>query len=105
MHRCTVSRWACLKTRAEFIGTSVYLPVLDSYSIRIEEQDRSTVENIADKIDCRFKDIGYNHIPFYNCPNSPKCKGRCTAGKFYAGEPFLQKEDCRPNWFKYVGTG
>jgi mannosyltransferase len=51
-----------------------------------------------------FKDIGYNHIPFYNCPNSPKCRG-CEAGKFYAGEPWLAKEDCRPNWFKYVGTG
>jgi mannosyltransferase len=51
-----------------------------------------------------FKDIGYNHIPFYNCPNSPKCRG-CTPGKFYAGEAWLAKEDCRPNWFKYVGTG
>ena len=51
-----------------------------------------------------FKDIGYNHIPFYNCPNSPKCSG-CVAGQFYAGEPWLQREDCRPNWFKYVGTG
>ncbi|KAI5292722.1 hypothetical protein KEM52_006115 [Ascosphaera acerosa] len=51
-----------------------------------------------------FRDIGYNHIPYFNCPNSPKCKG-CTAGKFYAGEPFLQLEDCRPNWFKYVGPG
>lgn len=51
-----------------------------------------------------FKDIGYRHIPFFNCPNSPKCKG-CQAGKFYDGEPFLQKEDCRPNWFKYVGMG
>src|SRR4051812_30649380 len=35
---------------------------------------------------CRFKDIGYNHIPFYNCPNSDKCKG-CEAGQFYGGEP------------------
>jgi mannosyltransferase len=51
-----------------------------------------------------FKDIGYNHVPFFNCPNSPKCRG-CETGKFYAGEPWLQKEDCRPNWFKYVGTG
>ncbi|KAI5307376.1 hypothetical protein KEM56_005229 [Ascosphaera pollenicola] len=51
-----------------------------------------------------FRDVGYNHIPYFNCPNSPKCK-KCTAGKFYAGEPFLQLEDCRPNWFKYVGPG
>ncbi|KAK7955069.1 glycolipid 2-alpha-mannosyltransferase [Apiospora saccharicola] len=48
-----------------------------------------------------FRDIGYQHIPFFNCPNSPKCHG-CTKGKFYDGEPFLQKEDCRPNWFKYA---
>jgi mannosyltransferase len=51
----------------------------------------------------RFRDIGYRHIPYFNCPNSPKCSG-CEAGKFYAGEPFLAKEDCRPNYFKYVGT-
>ncbi|KAL2001495.1 hypothetical protein VTN02DRAFT_1677 [Thermoascus thermophilus] len=50
-----------------------------------------------------FRDIGYRHIPYFNCPNSPKCSG-CTPGKFYAGEPFLAKEDCRPNYFKYVGT-
>ena len=50
----------------------------------------------------RFQDIGYQHVPFFNCPNSPKCKG-CEAGKFFAGESWLQREDCRPNWFKYVG--
>ena len=52
----------------------------------------------------RFRDIGYQHIPYFNCPNSPKCSG-CQAGLFTDGEPFLLKEDCRPNWFKYVGTG
>ncbi|PKS10802.1 hypothetical protein jhhlp_002559 [Lomentospora prolificans] len=51
-----------------------------------------------------FRDIGYQHVPFLNCPNSPKCKG-CETGKMYQGESFLQKEDCRPNWFKYVGLG
>ncbi|KAJ5182511.1 mannosyltransferase KTR4 [Penicillium capsulatum] len=50
-----------------------------------------------------FRDIGYNHIPFYNCPNSPKCSG-CEAGQFFAGADFLAKEDCRPSYFKYVGT-
>ncbi|KAK4621785.1 Glycolipid 2-alpha-mannosyltransferase 1 [Fulvia fulva] len=50
-----------------------------------------------------FKDIGYRHIPFFNCPNSPKCK-KCQAGKFFDGADFLKKEDCRPNWFKYVGN-
>ena len=49
----------------------------------------------------RFRDIGYQHIPFFNCPNSHKCRG-CTKGKFYDGEPWLQREDCRPNWFKYA---
>ncbi|KAK8186965.1 glycolipid 2-alpha-mannosyltransferase-domain-containing protein [Phyllosticta capitalensis] len=49
-----------------------------------------------------FRDIGYQHIPYFNCPNSPKCKG-CNAGKFTDGEAWLNKEDCRPNWFKYVG--
>lgn len=51
----------------------------------------------------RFRDIGYNHIPYYNCPNSPKCSG-CTPGQFYSGADFLAKEDCRPTYFKYVGT-
>ncbi|KAI9712446.1 MAG: hypothetical protein M1820_001659 [Bogoriella megaspora] len=51
-----------------------------------------------------FRDIGYQHIPFFNCPNSPKCKG-CVTGRFTDGEGWLNKEDCRPNWFKYVGMG
>ncbi|KAI0996619.1 putative mannosyltransferase [Podosphaera aphanis] len=51
-----------------------------------------------------FRDIGYQHIPYFNCPNSPKCQG-CVPGLFTDGEPFLIKEDCRPNWFKYVGMG
>lgn len=51
-----------------------------------------------------FRDIGYQHIPYFNCPNSPKCKG-CMAGRFTDGEAFLLKEDCRANWFKYVGMG
>ncbi|OJI85506.1 hypothetical protein ASPTUDRAFT_120236 [Aspergillus tubingensis CBS 134.48] len=50
-----------------------------------------------------FRDIGYNHIPYYNCPNSPKCSG-CTPGKMYAGESWLAKEDCRPSYFHHVGT-
>jgi mannosyltransferase len=50
-----------------------------------------------------FKDIGYRHIPYFNCPNSPKCSG-CDAGKFFEGADFLVLEDCRPNWFKFVGN-
>ncbi|KAK3904294.1 glycosyltransferase [Staphylotrichum tortipilum] len=51
-----------------------------------------------------FRDIGYQHIPFFNCPNSPKCKG-CVTGRLTDGESFLYKEDCRPNWFKFAGMG
>lgn len=53
-----------------------------------------------------FRDIGYQHIPFFNCPNRPfgKCKG-CKPAQFYDGEPFLQREDCRPSWFDHVGLG
>ncbi|UNI19076.1 putative mannosyltransferase ktr4 [Purpureocillium takamizusanense] len=51
-----------------------------------------------------FRDIGYQHIPFFNCPNSPKCKG-CVTGRLTDGEAWLHREDCRPNWFKYVGMG
>lgn len=50
-----------------------------------------------------FKDIGYQHIPFFNCPNSPKCKG-CVTGRLTDGEAWLSREDCRPNWFKYAGN-
>jgi len=49
-----------------------------------------------------FRDIGYQHIPFFNCPNNPKCSG-CVAGRFTDGENWLKREDCRPLWFKYVG--
>ncbi|MCJ1299201.1 hypothetical protein MMC08_001993 [Hypocenomyce scalaris] len=51
-----------------------------------------------------FRDIGYQHIPYFNCPNSPKCRG-CVKGRFTDGEEWLHKEDCRPLWFKYVGMG
>ncbi|KAF1918665.1 glycolipid 2-alpha-mannosyltransferase-domain-containing protein [Ampelomyces quisqualis] len=49
-----------------------------------------------------FKDIGYQHIPFFNCPNNPQCSG-CVAGRFTDGESWLKQEDCRSLWFKYVG--
>jgi mannosyltransferase len=51
---------------------------------------------------CRFRDIGYQHIPFFNCPNNPKCKG-CQTGRLTDGESWLKQEDCRPIWFKHVG--
>ncbi|KAF2646616.1 alpha-1,2 mannosyltransferase KTR1 [Massarina eburnea CBS 473.64] len=49
-----------------------------------------------------FRDIGYQHIPFFNCPTSPKCTG-CQGGRFTDGAAWLQREDCRPVWFKHVG--
>ncbi|KAI9818246.1 MAG: hypothetical protein M1832_004462 [Thelocarpon impressellum] len=51
-----------------------------------------------------FRDIGYQHIPFFQCPNSPKCRG-CEAGRFTDGEAWLNDNDCRPNYFKFVGMG
>lgn len=51
-----------------------------------------------------FRDIGYQHIPFFNCPNSPKCKG-CVTGRLTDGEAWLHRDDCRPVWFKHVGMG
>ncbi|KAI9828851.1 MAG: hypothetical protein M1826_005955 [Phylliscum demangeonii] len=51
-----------------------------------------------------FRDIGYQHIPFFNCPHSSKCRG-CVPGQFTDGEEFLLREDCRPAWFRFVGTG
>jgi mannosyltransferase len=57
---------------------------------------------MTDAVFRRFRDIGYQHIPFFNCPNSPKCSG-CIPGRFTDGEKWLNREDCRPLWFKYVG--
>ena len=53
-----------------------------------------------------FRDIGYQHIPFFNCPRRPpgKCKG-CDEGLLTDGEKFLYKEDCRPSWMDHVGLG
>ena len=44
-----------------------------------------------------FHDIGYNHIPYMNCPQSSKCKG-CDGGRFTDGTG-LEQEDCMPIWF------
>lgn len=48
----------------------------------------------------RFRDIGYQHIPYFNCPSSPKCRG-CVAGRFTDGTG-LDQEDCRANWFEFA---
>lgn len=51
-----------------------------------------------------FRDIGYQHVPFFNCPNNGKCKG-CEAGRFTDGEDWLNTQDCRNVWFKHAGMG
>lgn len=63
--------------------------------------------------------LGYNHIPYFNCPASTKCRG-CDAGKFFGISIFefetdiliiegtgLGPENCKPLWDKVVrqGTG
>lgn len=87
MRRCIVLRWGYSKIRVRSIGRSSHT----------RPASLSTTNLLS-----RFRDIGYQHIPYFNCPRSPKCKG-CVTGRFTDGERFLFKEDCRPNWFKYVG--
>ncbi|GAM38457.1 hypothetical protein TCE0_033f09195 [Talaromyces pinophilus] len=48
-----------------------------------------------------FRDIGYQHSVFSNCPDSDKCHG-CQANKFTPLTYWLNSEDCRVNWFKQV---
>ncbi|KAK7206694.1 putative alpha-1,2-mannosyltransferase [Myxozyma melibiosi] len=47
-----------------------------------------------------FKDIGYLHQPYYNCPSSNKCRG-CKAGRFVT-TPSMNPENCINNFFKYA---
>lgn len=49
-----------------------------------------------------FKDIGYQHIPYFNCPNSKKCKG-CIPGLHSDGTG-LSPENCMSNWLKYTNN-
>ena len=89
MLQSIVLLWHFLKIQAKFIGK------FRAFYVKFV--------SITDLLH-RFRDIGYQHIPYFNCPNSPKCKG-CQAGRFTDGEAWLHKEDCRANWFKYVGMG
>lgn len=45
-----------------------------------------------------FRDIGYEHNPYFNCPNSDKCKG-CRTARF--GWKHLENQNCMGNWIKY----
>lgn len=50
-----------------------------------------------------FKDIGYYHFPYYNCPNSKKCHG-CKPGRFTNDDlKQLAPENCLPQYLKYMG--
>ncbi|VEU23646.1 DEKNAAC104834 [Brettanomyces naardenensis] len=42
-----------------------------------------------------FRDIGYTHSPYTNCPNSDKCSG-CEVGKL---NDDLKSENCLTNWW------
>lgn len=48
-----------------------------------------------------FKDIGYFHFPYYNCPDSVKCQN-CEKNTF-TGIPELQVQNCLPVWQDMMG--
>ncbi|CDK29006.1 unnamed protein product [Kuraishia capsulata CBS 1993] len=48
-----------------------------------------------------FRDIGYHHSPYSNCPNSERCS-RCKKGDFANSE--LDNQNCLSNWIKYEMT-
>lgn len=47
-----------------------------------------------------FRDIGYFHDPYYNCPNGPNTK-LCLKGKFSVWN-HLSAQNCMPSWIDYV---
>ncbi|KAG7661293.1 KTR4 [[Candida] subhashii] len=49
-----------------------------------------------------FRDIGYFHDPYFNCPNTPTSQN-CEIGKFSLWE-HLNKENCLMNWVDYEMT-
>jgi mannosyltransferase len=51
-----------------------------------------------------FRDIGYRHAPYFNCPRSPKCKG-CEPDLFTDGDESLNEENCLAVWFEHNGKG
>lgn len=72
-----------------------------------------------------FRDIAYEHIPYFNCPRLDSSgaicggdggarirdgegievgEGRCQAGRFTNGDKTIEEEDCRANWFHYTGV-
>lgn len=50
-----------------------------------------------------FRDIGYEHFPYLNCPNSDKCGNRCKKGMFSKFDN-LNNQNCLANYIKYEMT-
>lgn len=52
-----------------------------------------------------FRDIGYNHAPYTNCPKcdpqNNRCDGKCKPGLFSIWDN-LNTENCHATWIKYV---
>lgn len=52
-----------------------------------------------------FRDIGYQHFPYTNCPkcpaNSHRCNGNCEPGSF-SPWPALERENCLPVWIEHI---
>lgn len=47
-----------------------------------------------------FRDIGYFHFPYNNCPNSDQCGG-CKVGQFSPEGDHLDGENCMAAWIEY----
>lgn len=52
-----------------------------------------------------FRDIGYNHFPYTNCPtcSSDRCNDDCNPGRFSPWTS-LDPENCQATWIKYEMT-
>ncbi|CAI4055783.1 hypothetical protein SKDZ_02G3050 [Saccharomyces kudriavzevii ZP591] len=56
-----------------------------------------------------FRDIGYHHVPYANCPTCPddsdRCNGTCIPGKFSDFEnKTMYKQNCQATWIKHSMT-
>lgn len=47
-----------------------------------------------------FRDVGYYHFPYYNCPNSRNCNKKCVVSKF-SDISVINTENCMPTWIEY----
>lgn len=49
-----------------------------------------------------FRDIGYHHNPYFNCPLSDRCH-ECEPGLFTPHEN-IKDQNCNPHWIRYAMT-